>query len=188
MPAPTLWLIVEAETDAALLKSLTKTHFPALHVEYFTASGGSPNLNRMDDQLEDLIRNAKRGTPKRPATAQDGIVVVHDDDQIQPKRTAYDSIARKCRTAQVTECIARDEIEAWVLSDSGVCKWLGIAQKPWNTEQRPSDHLKRLLRERHKLDYPSCRAKLLEHVKWDGLNTSLQDALKALRGLSCTHP
>jgi hypothetical protein len=185
MPA-TLWLIVEAETDAALLKSLAKTHFPKLHVEYFTASGGSPNLNRLDEQLEDLIRNAKRGTPKRPATAKDCIVVVHDNDNIQSGRAAYDSIKRKCRAAQVTECIAIDEIEAWVLSDSGVSKWLGIPQKPWNADQRPSDELRRLLNKEHGLKYPSCRAKVLDHMKWDGQNTSLQETLKTLRALPCT--
>jgi len=182
----TVWLIVEAEADGKIIKHLIFKHFPTLYVEVFTATGGSPNLSRLESQLNDLIKRARKGTLKHPATHRDCILVVHDDDMIQPNRTVYSAIAQKCRSNGVVEIVASDELEAWLLSDSGLSKWLGIKQETWNSKQRPSDDLKSLLKAQKSLKYPDDLQKVLPHLNSDGINESFQDALKTLKTLPCT--
>lgn len=181
----TVWLIVESDTDGRVLKALFAKRFPQIHVEYITSGGSSPNISRLESELTDLIKRARKGTLKRPWTNDDCIIVIHDDDMIQSNRTVYTSIKQKCDATGVLEIIAKDELEAWLLSDSKLSQWLGIKQETWNSKQRPSDDLKSLLKKKRDLRYPADLHKVLPNIEFDGTNTSFQEAVKTLKNLPC---
>jgi len=180
----TIWLLVESKYDAQIATKLIHIHHPNVGVEYLVPSG-QPSLSTLDRDLTDLVTFARRGKPQRPFGPNDCIVVLHDDDYSQPDRRHYTSITNKCAAHGIVEIVAKDEIEAWLLSDTGVCRWLRARRVTCNTETRPSDRLKRLMRNRKQQRYPGRLDQLLPNVTGDSHNQSFQSALNQLHNSPC---
>lgn len=180
----TIWLLVESKSDAQIATKLIHVHFPNVGVEYLLPSG-QPSLSTLDRDLADLVTLARRGTPRRPFGPNDCIVVLHDDDHSQPERRHYTSIADKCAQYGIVEVVAKDEIEAWLLSDTGVCRWLGARRVTCNTDTRPSDRLKSLMNDRKQQRYPGRLDQLLPKITGDSNNLSFQSALDQLKNSPC---
>lgn len=176
----TLWLITEDENDYKIVRRLIEKLKLRIEVRWRSPTGKTPGLSRLAADLPDLIADVKNRLE-----GNDCIVVLHDQDShTQPIRTTYDRIRDVCRTHGVKEVIAQDEIEAWLLSDSGICDWLGKSIKPWNGTRRPSDTLATWLRAKNR-KYPRHLDDVLANVNGDGTNHSLQAAIKALRNAPC---
>jgi len=175
-----IWLIAEAENDYRIVQAILKARKVAVKVIWRSPSGKTPGLSRLAEELSDLITEINKFR-----SGNDCIVVLHDDDiHREPRRDTYNQIRDVCRQHGVYEVIAKDEIEAWLLSDSGICKWLGETVKTWNGEPHPSDRLRSLMEGRRQR-YPRDLHKLLQHLSADGINQSLQDALKHLDNAPC---
>ncbi|MFZ2879966.1 MAG: hypothetical protein WA009_10550 [Phototrophicaceae bacterium] len=166
-----IWLLVESPNDGQILQTLIRHHYPDVAVEYLKPPG-KPSITTLDTNLSDLIQLARGGKPRRPFGPNDCIAVVHDDDHSERDRRHHDRIAETCRSHGVVEIIARDEIEAWLLSDSGVCRWLNTRQETCNTETRPSDRLKSLMNAQKRLRYPGDTDRVLRELAFDSTNES----------------
>src|SRR5438477_7887366 len=116
----TIWLIVEDETDGEVAQALLKDR--DVIVKPLAPTGGTGGLSRLRIQLHRLIQTAKQ----RRSTQEDCIAVLHDQDMTDPRKEAeHKAINDICDAEQVVLAVARDEIEAWLLADHGLCEWLG---------------------------------------------------------------
>ncbi len=176
-----IWLIAEDENDYRIVQAIIKARKVAVRVMWRSPTGKTPGLSRLAAELSDLIAEVNK-----LRSGDDCIVVLHDDDiHREPRRDDYNKVRNLCRKHKVYEVIAEDEIEAWLLSDSGVCKWLDEVAKTWNGDPFPSDRLRSLMRERYRLRYPRDLDKALKHLSGDGINQSLQKALNHLDNAPC---
>lgn len=176
----TIWLITEDENDHKIVKYIVeeKLGFP---IKVRQRKSSAFGISRLAAQLRTLIKEVRE-----LISENDCIVVLHDDDVNQRNRTHYNTIRDICRSERVSLIVARDEIEAWLLSDSGVAKWLKMTRvKTWNNDPKPSDDLKSLMNKHYKLAYPRELDRLLAEVAGDGTNESFQDALAQLRNAPC---
>jgi hypothetical protein len=181
----TLWLIVEDETDGEVVQALLKGR--DVTVKPLAPTGGTGGLSRLRIQLRRLIQTAKqrRGS-------QDGcIAVLHDQDITDPRKQAeHKAINDICDAEQVVLVIACDEIEAWLLADNGLCEWLGMKPHNWDEQPKPSEELKRQIRNRYpRMRYPGRdRHKILEQVDGTGHqhSPSMQLAIRILESSPCT--
>lgn len=182
-----LWLIVEGQYDGDIVRAILSKH-PDYHelakrVEVIKPTGGTPNLSRLAAQLEKLIRSIQK-------QKNDCIAVLHDQDaNAEPhRRQHYDKIQQVCRRhPQVVEVIAKDELEAWLLADGGLCDWLGIKVQNWEGKTKPSEKLASLINEKFRLAYPGDLSKILPHLDGTGFITSksLRAALEHLEAAPC---
>jgi len=182
----TIWLITEDESDKVIVEALVRKKGFDIQVARLKLTGGSGGVDRLAHQLERLIRDAK--DMKKP---NDCIVVLHDADihMQQSNRQTYEQIRRICKDNKVTLILARDEIEAWLLADSGICKWLGIRPRNHDEETKPKDKLNSLLDQKHNMKYRERnQEKILAHLNGDGdtHSPSMQEALQHLEDAPCT--
>lgn len=129
-----IWLITEDENDYKIIKCIVedKLKLP-IKVKWRSPSGKTPGLSRLAAELKKLIKEARS-----LRSGNDCIVVLHDEDtHRQPNRDSYNNIRLICQSEGVSLIVAKDELEAWLLSDSGVCKWLDEAVKTWNGDRWP---------------------------------------------------
>lgn len=177
-----IWLITEDENDYKIVRCIVedKLKLP-IKVKWRSPSGKTPGLSRLAAELKTLIKEARS-----LRSGNDCIVVLHDEDlHRQPKRDTYNNIRLICQSEGVSLIVAKDELEAWLLSDSGVCKWLNETVKTWNGDRWPSDRVRSALHAQYRLRYPRDLDKLLIHLAGDGINQSFQDALKELYNAPC---
>lgn len=185
-----LWLIVEGKYDGDVVQAILAKH-PNYHdlarrIEIVKPSGGSPNLSRLAAQVEKLIKSIQRAK-------NDCIAVLHDQDaNAEPhRRKHYETIHQVCsRHSHVKLVTACDELEAWLLADEGLCKWLEIKVRGWDEETKPSEKLASLVNDKFRLAYPGDLDKILPHVDGTGhkKSDSLRDALAQLIDAPCTSP
>lgn len=141
------------------------------------------------NQLDQMIRNAMRDKDEK-----DCIAVLHDaDEHRQPRREPYDNIREICQRYrdQVVLVIARDEIEAWLLADSGLCGWLGIKPQSYDGQSKPKDTLNSLLKQHKGIKYQGRhREQVWKHLAGDGdqHSESMKKALRHLDTAPCTQP
>lgn len=177
----TIWLISEDENDYKVVKAILKKLNLSIQVKWRSPSGRTPGLSRLAAELKQLITQAQK-----LRSGNDCIVVLHDEDlHREPKRDHYDKVRDICTAHGVTLIVAKDEVEAWLLSDSGVCGWLGEPVRTWNGDSWPSNHLRSLMQSRYKMKYPRDLDKLLIHINADGINQSFKDALSELEKAPC---
>lgn len=180
----TIWLITEDENDYKVVRAILKKLNLSIQVQWRSPSGKTPGLSRLAAEIKQLIAQAQK-----LRSGNDCIVVLHDDDQHRaPKRDNYDKVRDICNAYGVTLIVAKDELEAWFLSDSGICGWLGEPVKTWNGDSWPSNHLRSVMHSRYKMKYPRDLDKLLVHMKADGINQSLKAALAILHEAPCVKP
>jgi hypothetical protein len=181
----TLWLIVEDEHDGEAIKALLTAKRLDIKVKVKQPTGGSGGISRLARSLNENIRTAKA-----QMKASDCIVVLHDWDiqKQQHNRDHYRKIEDICRQEAVQLVIAHDELEAWLLADEGLCKWLGINPKQWDSEPKPSDTLRSLLQRHKKLKYQG-RNRQTVYDQLDGsgdkYSESIRDAYRRLMEWQC---
>lgn len=178
-----LWLIAEDRKGAEITAKILKLKYPSLHIQVRFAKGISDLADKLDGFIKLIL------SQRNP---QDCIAVLHDADEftLPHERHDHDAIAKICQkyADDVIALIAHDEIEAWLLADSGICQWL--KQKPANYDEykQPSKILAGWLDKAKKgryreVDLPN----ILRHV--DGTadlhSKSLQHSLRLLADADC---
>jgi hypothetical protein len=178
---PTIHLIGEDDSDALIVQKILDKRGFDIRID-FTGGGGVHNLL---GQLEELISIAKKRLNER-----DCIAVLHDADEMQQTdRQSYEKIKLICKREKIKLIIAHDTIEAWLLADSGVCKWLKVRAKNWDTQKEPKNALDSLMKkEKGKKYQGSGRTDLLSHIAGDGdqYSDSMKQALIHLKDAPCT--
>ena len=182
----TIWLITEDESDKVIVEALVRKKGFDVKVARLKLSGGSGGISRLAHQLKRLINDAKG--MKGP---NDCIAVLHDADSHmqQANRQTYVEIERICKSEKVKLILAKDEIEAWLLADSGVCKWLDIRPRNNDEESKPKERLDSLLKQKHEMRYRERnQLEILAHLNGDGdtRSPSMREALQHLENAPCT--
>lgn len=182
----TIYIIVEGRTDGEIVKSLLRRRYPKLRVVPIKPTGSKPNLSRLAEQIEELIKSALAERDNR-----DCVAVLHDADiHVQPDRSAYEHIQKICEqhTPHVKLVIAYDEIEAWLLADSGLCGWLGQTPRNYDSERQPSLILRSWLDKAGKPKYREENLpRILKNMEGDGdkFSPSMREALGHLQDAPC---
>jgi hypothetical protein len=184
----TIWLITEDSTDQQVVEALLGARGIEVRVRILTPTGGRGGISRLAIQIENLIATAVAEKGPRDCIA----VLIDADEQVQPNRTSYEQIRQTCRTNShnVVLVIAHDEIEAWLLADTGLCEWLGVPPRNCDQEVRPSDRLKSLVKQKGTSYSGRGREQVLRHVTGDGdeLSPSMRQALRHLAHAPCVTP
>lgn len=185
----TIHLIVEGQNDADIVKAILRKKYPNVRVSPLYPPG-NPSLAQLAKHIEKLIRqaisNRKRG---------DCIAVLHDKDLLSDtERNHHSYIEKICQqySKDVKHIQAADEIESWLLADSGLCLWLSQSNrfKPdnWDNKRKPSEELASRLK-RSGVEYRIQNlSKILRYIEGDGdqHSPSLQKALTHLHNAPCT--
>ena len=182
-----LWLIVEDDNDGNVIKHLLVKKGINVFVEIRNTTGGSGGISRLATQLTlliDTIRKDKKFDPHG-----DCIAVLHDHDEQtqQQNRTHYTTIKQVCATKGVKEVTAIDELEAWMLADSGLCTWLAITPKNWDSAQKPSDSLRSYLTKKNLKYQGKTRTDVVAKLAGDGdrHSPSMREALDLFTNAPC---
>jgi len=181
----TIYLIVEDQNDAKIVQTLINARGLSVRVRSLTPTGNMGGITRLVKDLDKLIQQAKS-----QKAANDCIAVLHDwDIHKQPDRTHYDRITETCsRYDDVVQVIARDEIEAWLLADAGVCNWLGLKPQNRDNARKPKVELNHLLKKAGKKSFEGRGiAEVLKHVNGTGVDhsPSMENALTHLENAPC---
>jgi hypothetical protein len=179
----TIWLITEDESDYEVVVHILRAKGFRVRVERLKLEGKSGGISRLAAQLELLIEAAlERKGP------HDCVVVLHDQDETEPDRSHYDSIATACKGQPVYHLVAKDEIEAWLLADKGLADWLKIKYQNWDTKAKPSDELQRLIRKSHpKMHYRGAyRTQILAKMTGENKSLVLEKTIAYLENAPCT--
>lgn len=186
----TLWLITEGEADSKVLSSILEKKGIPVRVKEVRLAGSQKGVSRLAAQLETLIE-----ATRIKAKPGDCIVVLHDAD-LQKRlhlheRAPYKKIAQICKRYRlsVTLTIAYDELEAWLLADASLAKWLGT--KPTRFDDKPdaAARLNYLIDKAHpglgwNKRYYDAVLKNID-ASGDKLSDSMREALNTLRTLPC---
>lgn len=184
-----IYLTTEDRMDANVIRAFIRAK--QLLFEIKESELQVRGINQLAAQLGNIIKSFLK-----ERRAGDCIAVLHDADALtQTDRTRYDQIRQVCDRYRedVFLVIARDELEAWLLADEGLCDWLG--EKPGNKDEmkRPSDRLKSLAKAKMNRDYGQrTQEQVLKHLNGtaDKHSPSFQQALAHLNNAACTrkHP
>lgn len=178
----TIYLIVEDLKDKEIVEAILKAKKLSVRIEARRPTGGAGGISRLSSQLERLIQTARKD--EKPG---DCIAVLHDADEfVQPNRKDFEQIHRICSRYGVVEVIARDEIEAWLLADNGVSKWLGIKHENHDSKKQPSETLASKVNKKIRKPYMGQgRAAVLREINGDSKSPSMQAALRQLKASPC---
>jgi hypothetical protein len=182
--SPTIWLIVEDEDDGLVIRQLLRAKAIKVRLQIRAPSGRTGGISRLARQLERLI-----ATIKSSKSDEDCIAVLHDaDEQNQQRyRGEHERVEEICRQEMVAEIVARDELEAWLLADGGLCKWLQIRPRNCDSEAQPSNRFRRLVSQKTGRSYNVRH--VLPHLdgSGDGRNRSpsMRRAMKHLDNSPC---
>ena len=178
-------MIAESKDDPKILEALFKTK--QIKSKIINRTKGPGGVSRLADNLERLIQTILQ----EPGRSQDDcIVVLHDVDiHSEPRREQYNKIKQICGkyTNIVIRIEAVDTIEAWLLSNEGICQWLGITTDNRDGLTDPKGFLKTKIRDKHKsIKYQgSGKEKALVQIKGDIHSASFKTAIKQLKEAGC---
>lgn len=182
----TIHLIVEDKTDAEVIRAILKAKSISVRINPLIPTGGTGGISRLAAQLEALIRTALE---KRQA--DDCIAVLHDaDEQSQSDRTLYDRIRTVCSSyrQEVALIVAKDEIEAWLLADESLCRWLGERPGNFDNQHKPSARLNQAVKNKTGKDYAArTRVQVLNELDGSGdkHSPSMSRAMTHLNNAPC---
>jgi hypothetical protein len=178
-------LISEDRTDALVVQAILNKKRYKVRVKMHPTSRGG--ISRLAQELEALIKEC---IDQR--TRNDCIAVLHDADKhTLSNHPDHDSIKRICQrySTHVVEIVAHDELESWILADSGLYKWLRRGTPGnWDERRKPSESLEGLLKNNHKSPYRGRgREEVLSHLAGDGdkCSPSMEKAVKHLENAPC---
>jgi len=178
-------VIAESKDDPKILEALFKTK--QIKSKIINRTKGPGGVSRLADNLERLIQTILQ----EPGRSQDDcIVVLHDVDiHSEPRREQYNKIKQICGkyTNIVIRIEAVDTIEAWLLSNEGICQWLGITTDNRDGLTDPKGFLKTKIRDKHKsIKYQAFgKQKVVAQIKVIIHSTSFKEAIKQLRDAGC---
>ena len=117
----TVVLIVEDDSDGrAIMELASRSGHPA-RFDWLPA-GGIGNIKRNAERLIGLARDRLDGRPGC-------VAILVDRDSKDPARDEpHRTILRVCKRVKVEFVAAREAVEAWFLTDAGICAWLGLTQ------------------------------------------------------------
>lgn len=119
----TVVLIVEDDSDGRAIAELASRSGCRARLDWLPA-GGIGNIKRNAERLIGLAKD-------RVDDGTGCVAVLVDRDSKDPSREEpHRTISRACRRAKVEFIAAREALEAWFLTDAGICAWLGLAQTP----------------------------------------------------------
>lgn len=181
-----LWLIVEGENDYDVVRHILKQRGISATVRRLDPTGNSGGISRLAAQLERLIATARQHRLYNNAT--DCIAVLHDQDMGESYQIHHDRIRTICKREHIKQAVARDELESWLLADSGLCTWLGIEPGNWDEQPRPSAVLASRLKDKGQRYQGLHRTRINEHLSGDGdaHSPSMRAALQLLSDAPCT--
>lgn len=183
---PSMWIISEDATDFSVLQQLFIQKGLGVILRQMSLSGGSGGISRLAQQLPKLIRAIK--THKR-WQEHDCIVVIHDLDAqtLNRHKAQYEQIEATCQRENVTHLVADDKIEAWMLSDGGLCTFLQTAPKNWDANPSVKEALESLLRKKKMVYQGRDRDILIRTLDGtgDNLSPSMRTAFSQLKTLPC---
>lgn len=175
----TIYLIVEDLRDKEIVEAFLKARKLSFKIVTLQPISNAKGISRLPEVLDRVIQSVQK--------PGDCIAVLHDADELtQSNRDLYNKIRDTCKRFGIAEVIARDEIEAWLLADEGIAKWLGIRHENYDEAKKPSDILAKKLRDAGKKPFSgSYREKVLEKVNGNSKSPSMQAALQQLEVSPC---
>jgi hypothetical protein len=177
-----LGLICEDKTDYDVFKTILSKRYPQLTIVYRKTT--QTGINRLVEELENLVRDLQKEYPHLSC-----IAVLHDADKLsEPNREKYKRLKAKCEKLKAIELVARDELEAWLLADSGVCQWLDIPTRNYDTQRKPSEYIHSEMKRKKQMSYQGInRQKLIQQIAGDGdeRSPSMKKALVDLQKHNC---
>jgi hypothetical protein len=180
----TIHLILEDQTDADVVRAILKANgYSTVKVKPHLTTGGRGGISRLALQLPRLIATARAERGDR-----DCIAVLHDKDELtETRREHHTRIEDICRNHDdVKHIVAEDEIEAWLLADEGVCRWLGVKASNQDSLKKPKSRLDSLINKKVGKGYSGpTRQKVLDHVGGENHSPSLNRALAHLENAPC---
>jgi hypothetical protein len=117
----TIVLIVEDDSDGRVVQELLRPLAIPVRLDWLPANGIG-NIRRSGRRLIDL---AKDRIGRRGCVA----VLIDRDGRGAARQEPHRSIARECRASGVPLILARESLEAWMLADPGISRWLGVPVK-----------------------------------------------------------
>ncbi|SRR5258706_9863454 len=183
----TIWLIVEDPTDADVLKAIVQKRGFPVKIEHVPMENNMTGIFRLAGELQKLIE-----TTKSRKAVDDCIAVLVDAEyyKLDKERTHHKKVQAICESYadEVRLLWAVQEIEAWLLADPGLCKWLDIAAENNDGENDPKEKLQGLLRHhKHRKWQGSDRARVLAEITGTGdeHSPSMQIAIQYLMSSPC---
>jgi hypothetical protein len=115
-------LIVEDDSDGNALRQLAQAAGVDAIVDWLPADG----IGNIKRRAEALIRLARDRVAGRGCVA----IVVDGDGRDPTVDEPHRTIQQACSAANVPLIVAREALEAWFLTDPGICSWLGVPRRP----------------------------------------------------------
>jgi hypothetical protein len=163
----TLWLIAEHRNDADVVVEILKKRGIPVNINPVSMPDNKSGINHMLQELAKLIE-----TTQAARQADDRIAVLIDAEWYKLKRDRYNhkQVAAICRRFRpdVKLLWAVQEIEAWLLADSGVCAWLGIEVQQTDPLHDPKEKLSSLLHHRGLSSRGRGRSRIFQQMRGDG--------------------
>ncbi|MHB8625501.1 MAG: hypothetical protein ACYDBJ_00800 [Aggregatilineales bacterium] len=188
---PTIFLVPEDEIGYFVFEAIRQKKKINARIDWRGPSrtGKNKNIADLAFELEELLE-----TILREKEINDCILVVHDTNASNPdNRRNYEEIARICKTekykAHVTLLRADEEIEAWLLADVGVCKWLGQKPKSWDGKKKPSSQIETWVNKKFRRHWNrETKRQAAEKMTVTGMkySRSMQEAMDTFLALPCT--
>ncbi len=185
-----IYLFCEDITDGIVVQKLIQAKGLTADVEIRTPSGGKRGITHLAKDLRRLIASARPELKK--LGKRSCLAVLHDADlTTDPRGHSQQAIKQICFAENVKLVVAYDELEAWLLADSGVRAWLNRPKsdaRSHDGDKRPSSKLNQWLKRANK---PSLDNQMKEqtasHANGDGdsFSPSMKAALQQLLDAPC---
>lgn len=182
----TIYLIIEAEKDFEIVKAILRLKGIDVELDYrfipeTKSSSPSYVLSELDKQIRSLLVQFQ---------AHDCIMVLHDANEHTDLHTPSlkAQIKQLCDHHRVKQIIARNEIESWILSDSGITNWLQIpVERNWDQQKKSKQALQYTLRRKGLFWRGRDREKVFAQMVGDGdqRSASMREAVRELLEAPC---
>lgn len=184
-------LMAEHAKDIIVMQLLFKQKFPHVKIRPYPPPPKKGGISWLAKNVTKLITTAL----EKRKSKHDCIVVLHDADlQTRPHgRNDYEKVKLICEkySDDVILIIAYDELEAWLLADSGLAQALNRKPKNYNNEIRPSKILNNWLEDANRHSLTDERTEVIERIlkgldgTGDEHSPSMKAALKQLHEQDC---
>lgn len=180
-----IWLIAESDEDVDVFRQILNQKGIQVRVEK-VGVGAVRGISKLANQLPKLIGQARANKRYRTHHC---IVVLYDRDVLLTNRKDHDHIEQICGREGAIYLIADDKIEAWMLADKGLCKFLrrNIKARNWDGYSNVKDKLEENLRKKNMTYSGRDRQKVIAHLDGTGdiYSPSMQTSLSTLRAREC---
>ncbi|MHB8630269.1 MAG: hypothetical protein ACYDBJ_26835 [Aggregatilineales bacterium] len=190
--SPTIWVITESDWDYEVFKTILRGKGQTSALKRLQMTGGSQGIGALVKQLPTLMR-AKRAA--KDWREDDCIAVLHDTDAqtMGRQEVHYKAIDDLCKKQSAVHLIVNEKIEAWLLADGGICRFLEsavghkIRRKSWDSSPNVKTDLENFLGQAKMSHIGRDKTKLLDHLDGTGdeHSPSLKKAIRDLQDAGC---